>query len=82
MLALLESTWPVWWILAILVLLRWFHINSLSHDYSEGNSGLQPCRLPREPQAHSVATHIDPLAEMPGIGNILTRLSKSAISNR
>lgn len=39
MLALLEGTWPVWWILAILVLLRWFHINSLSHDYSEGHNG-------------------------------------------
>jgi hypothetical protein len=32
MLAFLDSTWPVWWILAILVLLRWFHVNALAPE--------------------------------------------------
>lgn len=32
MLAFFESTWPVWWILAIAILLRWFHVNALIPD--------------------------------------------------
>lgn len=38
MLTFLEHTWPVWWILAILVLLRWFHVSSLLADDSESQS--------------------------------------------
>jgi len=29
MLSFFESTWPFWWIIAIVVLIRWFHVNSL-----------------------------------------------------
>ena len=35
MLTFLENTWPFWWILAILALLRWFSVNSVSPDDSE-----------------------------------------------
>jgi hypothetical protein len=46
MLAFLESTWPVWWILAILVLLRWFHINALIPEDTEAHT-----RTPSVPPA-------------------------------
>lgn len=32
MLIFLENTWPIWWIFAIVILLRWFRINSLTPD--------------------------------------------------
>ena len=35
MLAFLESTWPICWILAMLILLRWFHVNARTPDDSE-----------------------------------------------
>jgi hypothetical protein len=53
MLAFLESTWPVWWILAILVLLRWFHVNALPDD-SETHSrtpAVPPASRGARPQA-------------------------------
>jgi len=54
MLAFLESTWPVWWILAILVLLRWFSVNSLSPDDSEPHTqtpAVPPASRGASPQA-------------------------------
>ena len=44
--AFLESTWLVWWILAILVVLRWFHVNALTPEDSETHT-----RTPAVPPA-------------------------------
>ena len=38
MLIFFESTWPFWWILTILVLLRWFHVNVLRTESSEDHT--------------------------------------------
>lgn len=32
MLSFFESTWPLWWMIAILVLLRWFHVSALGSE--------------------------------------------------
>ena len=32
MLGVLENTWPLLWVIAILVLVRWFHVNSLGAE--------------------------------------------------
>jgi len=54
MLAFLENTWPVLWILAIVVLLRWFSVNSLSPDDSETHTqtpAMPPASRGASPQA-------------------------------
>jgi hypothetical protein len=35
MLVFFESTWPFWWVFAIMVLLRWFHVNAATRDSGE-----------------------------------------------
>ena len=54
MLAFLDSTWPLWWILAILVLLRWFHVNALAPEDSEPRTrtpAVPPASRGASPQA-------------------------------
>jgi hypothetical protein len=53
MLSFFESTWPFWWIIAILVLLRWFHVNALAAEADEAQKSRRPRRASREtnPQA-------------------------------
>ncbi|HTS09132.1 MAG TPA: hypothetical protein VMP68_26435 [Candidatus Eisenbacteria bacterium] len=53
MLNFFESTWPVLWLLAILILLRWFHINALAAEAEEEAKSRRPGRASTEanPQA-------------------------------
>ena len=53
MLNFFESTWPFWWLLAILILLRWFHFNALAAEAEEEVKNRRPRRASAEanPQA-------------------------------
>ncbi len=54
MLAFLENTWLIWWILATVVLLRWFHVNAITSDESETDSrtpAVPPASRGASPQA-------------------------------
>jgi hypothetical protein len=28
----IEKTWPLWWMLAVIIILRWFHVTSADID--------------------------------------------------
>ena len=47
MLAFLEKTWPIWWIFATVVLLRWFHVNSQTPDDWETHTRTPAAPPPR-----------------------------------
>lgn len=53
MLRFFESTWPFWWFMAILILLRWFHINALAAEADDEQKNRKPRRASAEanPQA-------------------------------
>ncbi len=52
MLTFFESTWPLWWIIAILALLRWFHVNALGSE----NDATQTSRTHRG--SHPIRTQV------------------------
>jgi hypothetical protein len=53
MILFLEKTWPLWWIFAVVVILRWFHVvsaNSESHTddsakYDQNESNVMSGRI-------------------------------------
>jgi hypothetical protein len=53
MILFLEKTWPLWWMFAVVVILRWFHVlsaNSDSHTddpvkYDQGESNVMSGRI-------------------------------------
>ena len=54
MLTFFESTWLFWWIIAILVLLRWFHINALAAEADEAQKSRRPHRASHEANAQAI----------------------------
>ena len=38
MLTFLESSWPLWWLFAIVLILRWFHFNGLGSEIDDADA--------------------------------------------
>ena len=39
MIPFIETTWPLWWLVIILVILRWFHVMASRPSTKRGKSG-------------------------------------------
>ena len=60
-----EKTWFVWWVFACVVILRWFHVISSSHDIAveadpgHGEDSASPNSVPQAPDLSgpAIMTH-------------------------
>lgn len=54
MIHFIESTWPIWWAMAILALLRWFHLNALAAQADEERAEIRMRPATGNPTPHAI----------------------------
>ncbi len=56
MIGFLEKTWPLWWVIGIMALVRWFHVINVAAE-GQADDEQQPKRpspATRNPRPHAV----------------------------
>ena len=44
MIVFLEQTWPLWWMLSVVVIVRWFHVASAEDVFDDTRWGARDCQ--------------------------------------